>query len=95
MEPSNHRSASIHHNQQGGMPWLRPGLPVELEAEAFGDPYAPRRSNLPLKEQSRVRNPNIIIDNLFIFFWNTKRKYKTGTYQQGCKWAATEIWPSN
>ena len=52
---------------------MRPGLPVELEAEELGIPFASRRSNLPLKEQSRVRNPSIIIDNL-VFFFEIKKK---------------------
>ena len=36
---SNHRSATIHHNQEGGKPRLGPGLPVELEAEVLGVPF--------------------------------------------------------
>ena len=50
---------------------MRPGLLVQLVAETLSVPFASRRSNLPLKEQLRVRNPRIIIGNLYIL------KYKS------------------
>ena len=52
---SNHRSAPIHHNQQGGMPWLGQGLPVKREAETLSDLFCIKEEVEPVNNRNNFK----------------------------------------